>query len=211
MDAFARIIDVATGVARRSDKHHPRPGYRGHGLLEDRLLIGDQPVDRRLGQTRSSVRPREDAIAVTVVDGDNVDTLVPEPDTVVQTPCHIAQFRKPSVVEHPERENLNTGSNAGDPNPHRLAGGLVVSHGSDDPSYPRAVGVSIARVVVIVDEVPAPYVVNIVVGVIVDAVCRLHPGLVLVAPDVVAKIGVVEVDPSIDDGDHCRAVAAAPC
>ena len=67
-----------------------------------------------------------------------------------------------------------------------------------------AVVVVIVRISVVVDEVPSMEVVDVAVGVVVDAVVGNFAGI---GPDVGLEVGMVEVDARIDDGHHDRRIA----
>ena len=63
----------------------------------------------------------------------------------------------------------------------------------------RPVPELVVRQVVAVDEVPAMHVVDVAVVVVVDAVAR---DLARVGPDVAGEVGVGQLHPGVDDGDH---------
>ena len=87
--------------------------------------------------------------------------------------------------------------------------GAVVRRRGDDARYVRAVADVVLRVVVVVDEVPAVYVVHLAVAVVVVAI---HCGVARIGPELAGKVGVVHVDAGIHhgDADHRAALRGVP-
>ena len=94
-------------------------------------------------------------------------------------------------VEDPQRHHLARVRDADDAD-------AVVADRGDRARDVRAVAVGVVGQVVVVDEVPAVHVVDVAVAVVVDAVAR---DLARVRPDVGGEVGVVVLDPGVDDGD----------
>src|SRR3546814_5342783 len=78
----------------------------------------------------------------------------------------------------------------------------IAAIGGDDPGGNRAVAVMVPRLVVVSQKIPADDVVDIAVAVVVDAVARR---LARILPDIgPIEIGVVPVEPAVDDRDDDR-------
>ena len=108
----------------------------------------------------------------------------------------------PSAVEDLDRHQLRPRGDADDAAP--------VGGGGDDPGDVRAVAVAVADVLARAGrrEVDAVDVVDVAVAVVVDAVAR---DLAEVGPDVRRQVGVIELDPAVDDRDRdARALRERP-